>query len=184
MISLSLLVTSGLEAKDSLGKQFFKNIHFGCDINQNDDYRWRNVKFGTAFGGEFGSDEQASLKIGVEYNWSKYSIYSNNYALVIPNDILRTQSLSFPLVAEYKVYKSFFNGISLSGGPVYELILNSQLNGNNFTHLNKNQFGWTAGARIRFLAILSVRIGYVYYPTKLFDDNSLNRSALTLSIGF
>jgi len=173
------------EEEIKLGKQLFRNIHLGWDINRSDDYRWRNIALGTAYGQKFEFDRKASWQIGVDYNWSKYTIYSDgNYAIGTTNATLRTQSLSFPLTAEYIVYKSFFTGIKVYTGPVYELILSSNWNVNNFPGLRNSQLGWTVGTKIRFLAIFSTRIAYNFYPTGLFDDGGMNRSAVSFSLGF
>ena len=97
---------------------------------------------------------------------------------------MRTQSLSFPLTFEYKVYKSFFSGIKLYTGPVYELILSSEMDNNDFSGLKNSQLGWTVGTKVRFFAIFSTRLAYTFYPTGLFIDADLNRSAVSFSLGF
>jgi len=187
MLLLSLLTTNILKGEKDIkfGKQLFKNIHLGWDINRTDDYRWSNISLGTAYGQKFDFDSLASWKIGIDYNWSKYTLYSDgNYAIGNTNGVLRTQSVSFPLIAEYNVYKSFFTGVKVYTGPVYELILSSNWNVNNFPGLRNSQLGWTVGTKIRFLAIFSTRIAYNYYSTALFDNGGLNRSSVNFSLGF
>ena len=169
----------------SVGKQLFKNINLNWDVNRTDDYRWSNFSLGTAFGKEFESNSLASWQLGLNYNWSKYTLYSDgNYSMGTRNSILRTKSLSFPLTFEYKVYKSFFTGVKLYTGPVYELILSSEMDDKNFSGLNRSQLGWTAGTKIRFFAIFSTRLAYTFYPTGLLNNGDLNSSAVSFSLGF
>ena len=140
---------------------------------------------GTAYGKKFEFNPLTSWQLGMNYNWSKYTLYSDgNYTRGNYNSILRTRSLSFPLTFEYKVYKSFFTGVKLYTGPIYELILSSEMDDNQFSELNNSQLGWTLGTKIRFFAIFSTRLAYTYYPTGLFVDGGLNRSAVSFSLGF
>jgi len=187
IILLLLSSISFINAKDnnSVGRQLFKNININWDVNRTDDYRWRNFSLGTAYGKKFEFNSLASWQLGLNYNWGKYTLYADGqYSMGSRNSILRTQSLSFPLTFEYKVYKSFFTGVKMYTGPVYELILSSELNDNDFSGLKNSQLGWTAGTKIRFLAIFSTRLAYTFYPTGLFKDGDLNRSAVSFSLGF
>jgi hypothetical protein len=187
IILLVLISTNFVQAQkdDSVGRQLFTNINLNWDVNRTDDYRWRNFSLGTAYGKRFEANPLASWQLGMNYNWSKYTLYSNgNYSRGINNSTLRTQSLSFPLTFEYKVYKSFFTGIKLYTGPVYELILSSEMDDNDFSGIKNSQLGWTVGTKVRFLAIFSTRLAYTFYPTGLFIDGGLNRSAVSFSLGF
>ncbi|MEI7503296.1 MAG: hypothetical protein WCJ61_08420 [Paludibacter sp.] len=188
IILLLLLITMNFinaQDKNSVGRQLFRNINFSWDVNRTDDYRWRNFSLGTAYGNKFEFNTLVSWQLGLNYNWSKYTLYSDgNYSRGISNSILRTQSLTFPLTYEYKIYKSFFTGIKLFTGPVYELILSSEMDDIGFSGLHNSQLGWTVGTKIRFFAIFSTRIAYEFYPTGLFKDGSLNRSAVNFSLGF
>lgn len=184
MLSLS---TSFINAQDEInvGRQLFKNININWDVNRSDDYRWRNFSVGTAYGKKFEFNPLASWQLGMNYNWSKYTLYSDGvYSIGNSNSILRTRSLSFPLTFEYKLYKSFFTGVKLYTGPIYELILSSEMDDNNFSGLRNSQLGWTVGTKVRFFAIFSTRLAYSFYPTGLFVDGSLNRSAVSFSLGF
>lgn len=184
LLSISTNFINAQEEK-SIGRQLFKNINLSWDVNRTDDYRWRNISLGTAYGKKFESNPLTSWQLGINYNWSKYTLYSDgDYAMGSSNSILKTKSLSFPLTLEYQVYKSFFTGVKLYTGPIYELILSSKLDGNDFSGLNRSQFGWTVGTKVRFFAIFSTRLAYDFYPTGLFIDGGLNRSAVSFSLGF
>jgi len=187
ILLLALLSINFIHAQDkvSVGRQLFKNFNINWDINRTEDYRWRNFSLGTAYGNKFESNPLTSWQLGMNYNWSKYTLYSDgDYSRGIDNSILRTHSLSFPLIFEYNVYKTFFTGVKLYTGPVYELILSSEMDDMNFSGLRNSQLGWTAGTKIRFLAIFSTRLAYTFYPTGLFKDGDLNRSAVSFSLGF
>lgn len=174
-----------IKAEDTVGKQFFKNIHLGWDINKTYDYRWSNFYLGTEYERKFATDSRAFWQIGANFNWSKYTLYNDGaFALSSHNDIVRTQSISFPFLVGYTISKTFFHGLKVYTGPTYEMILSSKLNGNDFSGLRLGQFGWTVGTKIRFLAIFSARLAYNYYPTGLFENGNLNRSAVSFSIGF
>lgn len=184
LVVLSVGSTNAQKDK-SVGRQLFKNININWDINRTDDYRWSNFSLGTAYGKKFESNSLASWLLGMNYNWSKYTLYSDgDYAQSVRNSILRTQSLSLPLTFEYKMYKSFFTGVKLYTGPVYELILYSDMDDKNYSGLKNSQLGWTVGTKVRFFAIFSSRLAYTYYPTGLFVDGGLNRSAVSFSLGF
>jgi len=188
IIVVICLFTAGvrnIKAEDSFKRQLFKNINIGWDVNKTYDYRWSNFSLGTAYGQKFEFDPQASWQVGLNYNWSKYTLYGDgNYALSASDEVFRTQSITIPLTVEYKLFNSFFSGMKVYTGPVYELILASSLNRNYYPGVSNNQFGWTLGTKIRFFAILNARLAYNYYPTGLFSNGNLNRSAVSFSVGF
>jgi hypothetical protein len=180
-----LSLNSEIKAEDDFGKQFFHNFNLGWDFKHHQDYRMSNFYIGTAYGHKFDLVPKASWQVGANFNWGKYTIYSDGmYAMGSSNYILRTKSLSFPFTVSYDVSKTFFHGMKVYTGPVYELILSSTLNRNNYSALNYSQWGWTVGTKIRFLAIFNARLAYNYYPTSLFSNGNLNRSAISFSVGF
>src|SRR5665647_3939418 len=122
IVVLISMVSVKIQAQKSVEKQLFNNLNLSWEVNSTDDYRWRNFYIGTAYGNKFESNPLVSWQLGFNYNWSKYTLYADgNYSRGITNSILKTQSLSFPLTFEYKVYKSFFSGVKLYTGLVYEL---------------------------------------------------------------
>ncbi len=184
IVCLSVFCNLGY-AKDTFGRQLFKNINIGWDVNRNSDYRWSNFRLGTAYVQKFDDDSKASWSVGADINWSKYTIYSDGaYSLSNYNDILRTRSLSFPFLVSYDVSKTFFHGVKVYTGPTYEMIFSSSLNRTPYYDLRAGQWGWTVGTKIRFLAIFSAKLALNYYPTGLFNNGDLNRSSLSLSLGF
>ncbi len=176
----------GAENKNtSVGKQLFKNINIGWDVKRTSDYRWSDFHIGTAYGQKFDFDSNASWQVGLNYNWNKYTLFRDgNLALSTTNSILRTQSFTVPLIASYRVYKSFFTGVNVYTGPVAELILSSTLDRAPYYDYNALQLGWTIGTKVRFLAIFSAKLAYNFYPTPLFRDGTFNRSAVSFSVGF
>jgi len=185
LICLSTIHSRNVKAEDSFKSQLFKNINIGWDVNKTYDYRWSNFSLGTAYGQKFEFDPKASWQIGINFNWSKYTLYGDgNFALGISDEVFKTQSLSFPLIVEYKLFNSFFSGIRVYTGPVYEHIFTSDLNKSYYAGISNDQFGWTLGTKIRFFAILTARLAYNYYPTGLFSNGNLNRSAVSFSVGF
>jgi len=188
LIFVCIFIVSGkiqAKTKDTIGKQLFKNFNLGWDVNSNHDYRWSNFHIGTAYGRKFESDSKAAWQIGADLNWSKYTLFSDGiYSLGTNNNILRTRSLSFPLIASYDISKTFFHGLKVYTGPTYEMIFSSTLNRNDYSKIRFGQFGWTVGTKIRFLAIFSARLAYNYYPTPLFNNGNLNRSNVSFSFGF
>ncbi|MFZ4724252.1 MAG: hypothetical protein ACOYMD_02285 [Paludibacter sp.] len=187
LVSIILLIAcyQYAEAEVTFRSQMYKNFNLGWDINKTDDYRWSNFSIGTAYGEKLITNPLVSWQIGLNYNWSKYTLYADGeYALSFNNEYLRTQSITIPATFEYKIFRSFFTGVKVYTGPVYELILTSKINGNHFPNLRNSQFGWTLGTKIRFLAIFNTKIAYNYYPTGLFNDGALNRSAISFSLGF
>jgi hypothetical protein len=174
-----------IEAEQSLGRQLFRNMNIGWDINQTSNYSWSDFHIGSAFGKRFKNSSKLSWQIGINYNWNKYILYADgNYAMGNYNAVLRNQSLSIPCIASYELYKSFFTGIKLYTGPVYEMVFASTLDRIPFYNYNPSQLGWTVGTKIRFLAVFNTKIAYNYYPTPMFRDGTFNRSALSISIGF
>ncbi|HET7732382.1 MAG TPA: hypothetical protein VFK73_00990 [Paludibacter sp.] len=186
LISVLALSFSGqIHAKDTVGKQLFKNINIGWDVNRTNDYRWSNFSLGTAYGKKFEFNQKLSWQIGANFNWSKYKIYSDGaFALSNYDDILRTRSLSFPFLVSYDISKTFFHGMKVYTGPTYEMILSSSLNRIPYYDLTTSQLGWTVGTKIRFLAIFSAKLALNYYPTGLFNNGDLNRSSVSFSLGF
>lgn len=172
-------------AKDNFGRQLFKNINIGWDINRNSNYRWSNFRLGTAYGQKFEANSRAYWSVGADFNWSKYKIYSDGaFALSDYDDILRTRSLSFPFLVGYDIKKTFFSGMKVYTGPTYEMIFSSTLNRLPYYDLRPGQWGWTVGTKIRFLAIFSAKLALNYYPTGLFNNGDLNRSSVSFSLGF
>ena len=70
--------------------------------------------------------------------------------------------------------------------PFHSQIVNSKVNGytQNLHPTNNFQTGWTVGANLRFLYLLSARVAYTYYPYSLFQKDDLYRRALSFSLGF
>lgn len=173
-----------VQARSSLEKQLWKNANLGWDVNQTNDYYSRNFHIGTAISDKFDTDPRAYWEIGVNLNWSRYLLYADgDLSYFNRSSLLRTQSLSFPFVMGYNVKRTFFSGMKLYTGPVYEMIFSSRLDGNPFYDLKPGQWGWTVGTKVRFFAIFSAQLAYNYYPTGLFYDGTMNRSALSLSVG-
>jgi hypothetical protein len=186
LTAISMVAISGkMQAEQPVGKQLLRNINIGWDINHTNDYRWSDFHVGTAYGQKFEKNSRLSWQVGVNYNWNKYTLFADgNYALGNYNAVLRNQSLSIPGIVSYELYKSFFTGIKLYTGPVYEMVYASTMDRIPFYNYNPAQFGWTIGTKIRFLAIFNTKIAYNYYPTPMFRDGTFNRSALSLSVGF
>jgi len=180
-------ITSSLLAKEkpTIGRQLWKNTHISWDVYRTDDYRWRNLAIGTGYGENFDFDEKAYWLVGLDYNWGKYSLYSDGaFAMGEDKAILKTRSLSIPVVAGYQVYKKFTRSMKVYTGPVFELILNSKLDGYRFDEIQNAQFGWTVGTKFRFLIIFGAQVAYSYYPTALFTNGDLQRNAFSFSLGF
>lgn len=175
---------SNVYSKSSLEKQLWRNANLGWDINQTNDYYSNVFHIGTGISDKFDTDNRAFWQIGVDLNWSKYVLYADgNYSYFDRNALLRTQSLSFPFVLGYDLKQSFFSGMKIYTGPVYEMILTSNLDGRPTADLKPGQWGWTIGTKIRFLGFISAKVAYNYYSTGLFWNGDMNRSALSLSIG-
>lgn len=187
LIMFTVISVSWAESKNNgVGKQLFKNINIGWDVKRTSDYRWSDFHLGTAYGEKFDFDSKASWQIGLNYNWNKYTLFRDgNLAFsTTTNSILRNQSFTVPLIASYRVYKSFFTGVNVYTGPVAELILTSSLDRAPYYDYNALQLGWTVGTKVRFLAIFSAKLAYTFYPTPLFRNGTFNRSAVGFSLGF
>jgi hypothetical protein len=185
-VCIALLVCSVSEvySKTNLERQLWKNANLGWDVNQTNDYYSNNFHIGTGISDRFDADNHAFWQIGVDLNWSKYVLYADgNYSYFNRNSLLRTQSLTFPIVLGYDLRQSFFSGMNIYTGPVYEMVLSANLDGRPNYDLKPGQWGWTVGTKIRFLGFLSAKIAYNYYSTGLFWNGDMNRSALSLSIG-
>ena len=173
--------------KNNFTTQVWKNAHVDFGINKTNDYRWRNFSIGTGYGDAFKSEPDLSWQINLNYNWGKYTFYDTEaYDLIWQKTIMKTGSVTVPAILEYKVYRSFFTGINVYTGPVYELILNANANndGISFDDINHSHFAWTVGGRFRFWTIFSLRVSYNYYPTGFFKNGDLNRSIFKASLGF
>lgn len=186
LIFALLLFAGMLEAQPkNTGNQMKNNLRIGWDVNRTDDYRWRNFNLGIGFGKRITHDPRASVQLGVDMNWSKYTLYADgDFAFGSRDAILTTRSLSFPLLFNYDIYRSFFTGMRVYTGPVYEYIFTASLNKTPFNDYRPSQWGWTVGTRVKFLAVLSGRLAYNFYPTALFSNGEMNRSAVSFSIGF
>jgi hypothetical protein len=184
---LVLLLCGGMpaRAKTGVGGQLWKNFHLSWDISRTDDYRWRNFSLGSGYGLDFGTNNQAYWLVGMDFNWSKYTLYSDGvYSMGADNVRLKTTSLSFPAVVGYRVYEKWSGNMKVYTGPVLETILSSYWDGRPYDEVQNMQLGWTVGTKIRFWLIFSARLAYSYYPTGLFRNGDLNRSNVTFSLGF
>lgn len=180
-----LYVSAANQKKPNVERQLKRNFNIGWEVNRTSNYRWSDFHIGTAYGQKFDFDPKASWQLGLNYNWNKYTLYSYGiHANDYYNSKLRNQSFSIPLIANYQLRKSFFSGLSVYTGPMAELILFSTLDRDPFYNYNPLQIGWTVGTRIRILAVVNAKLGYVFYPTPLFNDGTFNRSAFSFSLGF
>ncbi|MBP1664990.1 MAG: hypothetical protein H6Q19_2130 [Bacteroidetes bacterium] len=175
--------------KSDFGKQLWKNANFGWNTYKNDDYKWRNIFIGTGYGRNFQQFKKAYWMVGLNLNWSKYTLYPNGaFNFTANKDYLKTTSFSVPVTAGYTIYTSKLRSMNLKAftGPVFEYILTSKLNGytDNQYPINNFQTGWSVGANFRFLYLLSARVTYTYYPYSLFENHDLYRRALSFSLGF
>ena len=186
LITFTVISVSGApKVNNSIGSQLFNNINIGWDIKRTSDYRWSDIHVGTAYGQTFDFDPKSSWQVGLNYNWNKYTLYPNgDLALSSKKSILRNRSITFPFIANYQVYKTFFTGVNFYTGPVCELILSSTLDRMPFDDYYALQLGWTVGTKVRFLAIFSAKLAYNFYPTPMFRDGTFNRSAVSFSLGF
>ena len=182
--------------KSDFGKQMWKNANISWDVYKSDDYRWRNFGLGTGYGQNFEFDKKAYWLVGLNLNFGKYTLYKGGiYNPNLTNNIsLSTTSLSIPAVVGYNIYKNPLMGLGTKvyTGPILEFLTSlkqDSINYNDVTHytngdIQKLQLGWTVGANFRFLYLLSARLAYSYYLTNLFsNENSLNRSAVTFTVG-
>lgn len=182
---LTLTLSLQAEEKTSINRQLWKNAHISWDVYKTDNYRWRNFSIGTGYGENFDFDQNAYWLIGLDYNWGKYTLYSDGvFAMGEDNAILKTKSLSIPVVAGYQVYRKLSRSMRVYTGPILELILSSKLDGDKFDEIQNTQLGWTVGTKFRFLFILGAHVAYSYYPTALFKNGDLQRNAFSFSLGF
>ena len=175
--------------KSDFGKQMWKNANFGWNTYKTDDYKWRNIFIGTGYGRDFENAKDAYWQVGLNLNWSKYTLYpEGKFNFTDNKDYLKTTSFSVPAIAGYNIYKSKLRSVVLKAytGPVFEFIVNSKVNGytQNLHPTNNFQTGWTVGANLLFLYLLSARVAYTYYPYSLFQKDDLYRRALSFSLGF
>jgi len=187
LILTLLTISSTLHAKEkpSFCSNLWKNTHISWDVYKTDDYRWRNFSIGTGYSENFEFDQKVYWLVGLDYNWGKYSLYSDGrYAMGNGKAILKTQSLSIPVVAGYQVYRKLSRSMKVYTGPVLELILSSKLDGYKYDEIQNAQFGWTVGTKFRFLFIFGAQVAYSYYPTPLFTNGDLQRNAFCFSLGF
>ena len=140
---------------------------------------------GTAYDQNFQFDKKCFWKIGLNLNWSKYSLYYKGiYQQSIVNNELRTFSISSPMYFGYEVFSSKPVTVNLFTGPEYELILTSSMDGESFSGINNFQIALTAGVDFRIYSLFGLRLAYSYYPTPLLSSGVLYRSAFNISIGF
>jgi hypothetical protein len=174
------------DKSNTLASQLFKNFHVNWTTYKTDDYKWNRFGFGSAYGQSFTFEKDLTWKVGCDIDWAKYTLnYTGNIRYVNQKSKMRTASLSFPLTVNYKAYSTFWTGINVYSGPVYEQII--YLNTYNFFEPNlvsRAQFGWTVGTNFRFGAIFSIRLAYVHYFTGMFVDGTMTRSGVRFSVGF
>ena len=140
---------------------------------------------GTAYDRSFEFDKKCFWKVGLNLNWSKYSLYYQGiYKQSIVDNQLRTFSVSTPMYIGYEVFNSKPVTVNLFTGPEYELILNSSMDEDAYTGINKFQMALTAGFDFRIYSLFGLRLAYSYYPTPLLSNGMLYRSAFNISIGF
>lgn len=91
--------------KSDFGKQMWKNADFGWNTYKTDDYKWRNIFIGTGYGRDFENAKDAYWQVGLNLNWSKYTLYSDGaFNFTANNDYLKTTSFSVPAIAGYNIY--------------------------------------------------------------------------------
>ena len=184
----ALLIMSGLvfsQDNDYL-KQLRKNANIGWDSHKNENYRWRNFSIGTAITGEIEAIPKTSWRLGMNINWSKYTLYRNGFYSQMPDKhtVIRTNSFSFPAYAVYEISDKQPYTMNLYTGPVYELIYHTNLQTPIYDGISPSQLGWTFGTNVRLWRIIGVRLAYTSYASGLFNNGNLNRSAVSFSIGF
>jgi hypothetical protein len=174
------------DKSNTLGSQLFKNFHINWTTYKTDDYKWNRFGFGSAWGQSFPFEQDLTWKIGLDVDWAKYTLNrTGNFYYVTQKSTMRTTSLSVPLTLNYQAYSTFWTGIDVYTGPVYEQII--YLNTYNFFDpdlISHAQFGWAIGTRFRFGAIFSVRLAYVHYFTGMFVNGDMTRSGVRFSLGF
>jgi hypothetical protein len=192
VLTFICLFTNGLwlQAKEKeekkisdFGRQMIRNFSVGWDGFKTEEYRWGNFNVGTSYGKKFHPDEKIYWLIGLQYNWGKYTLYPNGTFGSNREQILTTNSISVPLLIDFDVYENSFLNIRAYTGPVYEVVFSSNFNKQYVPEIKKSQWAWTVGAKVRFFAVVGLRVAYSYYPTGLFKNGDLNRSAITFSLG-
>lgn len=184
IIAFSVSSLTLIQARNKFKRQLRKNFSIGYDLNFGNDFYSRNFHIGTGFSQKFPDNKKVYWQIGGDINWNNYVLYDKyDVAFYNHNSLLRTTSLSFPLVLGYEVKRKIFSGLKIYAGPVYEMIFFSRLNGVPYSDINHGQLCFTVGSKIRFLAFFNARIAYNFYPYGLFSNGDLNRSSLNLSIG-
>ncbi|GHV46997.1 hypothetical protein FACS1894180_9540 [Bacteroidia bacterium] len=181
-----ILSFSQEDKSNTLGSQLFKNFHINWTTYKTNDYKWNRFGFGSAYGQSFPFEKDLTWKVGMDIDWAKYTLnYTGNFDYVTQKSTMRATSVSIPLTVNYLAYSTFWTGIDVYTGPVYEQIIH--LNTYNFFDpdlVSHAQFGWTIGSRFRFGAIFSIRLAYVHYFTGMFVNGDMTRSGVRFSVGF
>ena len=173
--------------KSDMLQQLWRNTRIAYRINKTENYRWNNFSLGTGYGRVFETEPKLSWQIGLDYNRSRYHFFHPSAYSLIRNRVqAESSSISIPVSLEYDLYQQLYSGVKLFTGPVYEFILHVSTDRNSLTpeDFARNQFGWMLGSKIQLLGFFSLRLSYEYYPTGLFRDGQLNRSAILISLGF
>lgn len=158
--------------------QILNNVNVGYSMYRTGDYRWNNFYVGTAYGQRFEKLTEAYWQIGAGFNWSDYTLSSGS---TWGDSSFSTSSLSIPFTLGYDVVNSSEIGLNLFLGPSYEFIFYS---GSSDNKVKRSQIGLSAGTRLRIFNAVSFQIAYKYYPTSLLSNGTLNRSAVSVSLGF
>ncbi len=172
---------------NDFGKQLWKNLHLGWDIDKEDNYRWRNFALGTGYTRNFQSEPRAYWFIGGNFNWSKYTLYHDgDYRMGANDAIIKTFSISVPAYVGYNIHQNRFTGMGwkVYTGPTLELITSAKLDGYPYRDFNPIQAGWTIGTGFRLFHILGFNVAYNYYPTAVLSDGNLVRSSVNFTLGF
>lgn len=168
-------------------KQLWQNLHLGWDIDKTDNYRWRNFAIGTGYVHYFQSVPKAYWYVGGNFNWSKYTLYSDGiYAMGAGNAYVNTFSISVPAYLGYHIHQNKLTGMGwkVYTGPTIELITSAKLDGYAYKDYNPLQVGWTVGTGFRFFHLLGFNVAYNYYPTAVFSNGNLVRSSVNFTLGF
>lgn len=186
---LPLFLSSQIYAQEQAGKekkslrdndvlmQIISNVNVGYSMYRTDDYRWNNIYVGTAYGQRFEKLPDAYWQIGAGFNRSDYTLLAGS---TWGDSSFTTGSLSIPFTLGYHVFNSSEIGLNLFMGPSYEIIF---YQGKSDSKVQRSQIGLSAGTRLRILNAISFQISYSYYPTSLLSNGTLNRSAISVSLG-
>ena len=162
-----------------------KGLNLGFDLNFGENFYSNNFHIGYSISDKFDGNKKAYWQIGADVNWSKYSIFdSYGFSYFNHPSKYRTTSISFPMILGYQVRRSFFSRIKIYAGPVYDFIITSRLDNAPYYDIDRGQWGFTVGTKLRFLALLNAGIAYKYYPNSLFNNGDFNRSSISFSLGF